>query len=134
LAKKRYRSLSKILIGLISLWVGLLSFLVILLLNPREILIQTVQSLTLPPVALAAFYMSVLGSIVAVPAYIFGNDRIEASEASLFFYLQPLIAIPLATLMLKEPFSFYMFFALVLTSIGVIIAEKRFRLAKKRKT
>lgn len=130
LAKRFYKSTPKLLIGVLSPWVGLCGFLgLVLLTNPTLSLASlpetAAQHLAIFPVLRAVVYMSVLGSLVAVPAYIYGNNLIEASEAALFSYLQPLIAIPLATIWLKEPLNWLMVFAIILSSLGVYIAEKR---------
>lgn len=135
LAKKLYRGVPKLLIGFISLWVGLVSFYALTLwTNPElhnpHLLFNTLSH---PQVFIASLYMGIFGSIIAVPAYIYGNDRIEASEASLFSYLQPLITIPLAILLLKEQINATIVVALVLISLGVITAEHRPKLAKSPK-
>jgi len=132
LAKRYYKGVSKLFIGSISLWVGLISFLVLTLLTDStgsavNLISNIGIHLSLPSVLLAAVYMAVLGSIVAVPAYIYGNDLIEASEASLFFYLQPLITIPLATIWLKESLTIPMIAAALLSTVGVVIAQRRNR-------
>lgn len=69
--------------------------------------------------------MAVFGSIVGLTAYIQGQDGIESSEASLFWYLQPLIAIPLAFIVLGEKALPLQWLGLGLVLIGVAIAERR---------
>lgn len=130
LAKKYYKNIPKLLIGFISLWIGLASFFLLTLLTDPQpsfaIFIQSnINNLALPSVFFASIYMAIFGSIVANTAYIYGNNLIEASEASLFFYLQPIIAIPLATLWLNESINFIIILALILATSGVIIAERR---------
>ena len=127
LAKKYYKKTSKLLIGFISLWVGLFTFLPLsILFNPELLTISAhIAPFFNSNVLLATIYMGILGSIIAIPAYIYGNNLIEASEASLFTYLQPLITIPLATLWLNEPFTKTMLFALIITGIGVFVATNK---------
>lgn len=132
LAKHFYKDVPKLLIGFLSLWVGLVSFFVLSLLttpgfSPATLLATTQADLSEFPVLFAAAYMAILGSIVAVPAYIYGNNLIEASEASLFFYLQPAVTIPLSVLWLKEPLTFPIVVALILSTAGVVIAQHRKR-------
>lgn len=135
LAKRFYKNVSKLLVGFLSLWVGLISFfLLTLLTSPATnsgLIKEALLNLSIPSVLFASIYMAILGSIVAVPAYIYGNSLIEASEASLFAYLQPVITIPLATLWLKEPINFTIILALILSTSGVFLAERR---PKKTKT
>lgn len=80
-----------------------------------------------PSVSFAGFYMAILGTLLAIPTYIYGLSAIEASEASLFGYLQPLIFIPLAVIWLKEPLRSPIIIGLALILLGVYIAEKRFQ-------
>lgn len=130
LAKKLYRGVSKLLIGFLSLWVGLLTFFVATLatspLSP-DLLNQTWVNLGVPSVLFASFYMAIFGSVIGVPTYIYGNDQIEASEASLFHYLQPLVTIPLATLWLRESLNATIIIGMLLIGVGVLIAEYRRR-------
>ena len=135
LAKKYYKNTSKLLVGFLSPFIGLVSFLILTLITlPTTPTTDILGSLLLPignpSILFAAVYMGILGSIIAVPAYIYGNNLIEASEASLFTYLQPLITIPLAVLWLKESLSTPMILALIITAAGVVIAEKRFKSVK----
>lgn len=125
LAKRVYPKTSKVLIGFISLWIGLLSFGFISYLKSGTDVGTVITHLSEPSILTAALYMGVLGSIIAVPAIIIGNNLIEASEASLFSYLQPAVYIPLGVLWLSEPFSPIMAAALLLTATGVMVAETR---------
>jgi drug/metabolite transporter (DMT)-like permease len=127
LAKKVYKDVSKLLIGFLSLWVGLLSYFFLMWFTTPHLIKMDVifDGLSTPTVFFASLYMGLLGSIVAVPAYIYGNDKIEASEASLFSYLQPLIAIPLAVVWLGEKLNLIIIIALILITLGVILAERR---------
>ena len=96
------------------------------------VLLTSIQALSqwdcpkfLFPVLLAVLYMSLFGSIIGLTAYIKGQDGMEASEASLFTYLQPLVYIPLSVLWLHEQLTLTMLVAMVLIGIGVYSAEKR---------
>lgn len=135
LAKRVYKNVPKLLVGFLSPWVGLLTFFVLVLITKPGLTLSQFPQMILSdfqnfPVLAAALYMSLLGSIVAVPAYIYGNSLIEASEASLFTYLQPLVTIPLATLWLNEPLNLIMITALIFSTSGVYIAEKRKKITK----
>lgn len=130
LAKHYYKNISKLFIGMLSLWVGLASFLLLTLVSEPASSVPAFvtglwANLSASPVLIASAYMAILGSIVALPAYLYGNDRIEASEASLFTYLQPLLTIPLATLWLKEPINTLMIGSLIVIAVGVFLAERK---------
>lgn len=131
IAKKVYLKIPKHLIGFFSPLVGTLGMLMVNnAIIPGEILPKMPVVLE-PSVLFALLYMGILGSLAAVPLMIYGNDRIEASEASLFSYLQPLISIPLAIFWLKESSSPIIWIALLMIGVGVIIAERRPRVRKK---
>jgi drug/metabolite transporter (DMT)-like permease len=86
-----------------------------------------------PAVLIASFYMATFGSIIGLTAYIKGQDGIESSEAGLFYYLQPLIYIPLAFLVLGEVIMQNQILALGVILLGVVIAERRTSLAFKNR-
>lgn len=129
MAKKKYSQLPKLFVTIISFWVGLIGFGVLgmlrLHLSPSAFFMSTWNDFQTPSVAFAALYMAVFGSIIGLTAYIAGQNLIEASEASIFRYLQPLIYIPLAVFFLGESFNWVTIIALVCISGGVILAEYR---------
>jgi drug/metabolite transporter (DMT)-like permease len=70
-------------------------------------------------------YMAILGSVVAYFTYIYGFSKIEASEATLFTYLEPVFSIPIAIIFLKETPSSLFLVGTVLIVVGVIISQAR---------
>jgi drug/metabolite transporter (DMT)-like permease len=121
-AKKHYQNLPKFFVTSISYSVSLISLLIFLsLINSPT----SINLLKIPSVAIAVFYMATLGSIVALTARIYGQNAIEASEASLFQYLQGVVAIPTAFFLLNEVPNFKQLFAIFIIAIGVILAEYR---------
>ena len=68
-------------------------------------------------------YMAIGGSLIAYWAYSWGVKQIEASEASLFTYLQPMFGLPLAWLALREAVSFWFLLGTGLIAAGVVISE-----------
>ncbi|KKS79175.1 MAG: hypothetical protein UV54_C0040G0011 [Candidatus Beckwithbacteria bacterium GW2011_GWA2_43_10] len=120
-AKVWYRSLPKILISAISYPVAFTGFILILYFSGQSF---SPQLLTIPAVALAAGYMAVFGSIVAWTLFLYGQNLIEASEASLFSYLQGIVAVPVAWLFLNETVSPLMILAIIIVALGVYLAER----------
>jgi len=88
--------------------------------NPSQIF-NIVQSPALPNI----LYMAIFGSIIAFFAYLYGQSKIEASEAAVFTYLQPLFAAPLAVFWLNEKITTPFIIGFSLIILGVIIAETR---------
>ena len=126
-AKSVYKKIPKLLVGFVSPWIGL-SFYWLLLAFKNPILMQSGQvldAMAIPSVLTAVMYMGTLGSVVAIPLVMYGNNQIEASEAALFSYLQPLVYIPLSIFWLKEAFSPILWLALPLIAVGVYMAERR---------
>lgn len=68
-------------------------------------------------------YMSLLSSVIAYFTYNWGVSLIEASEATVFEYIKPLFAAPLAVLWLKESITPLFLLGAFVISIGVILAE-----------
>ena len=78
-----------------------------------------------PQAIFGILYMAILGSVVAYFTYIYGVSKIEASEATIFTYLQPLFAIPLAAVWLAEKITLPFLIGALLIGLGVFICEKR---------
>ncbi len=129
LAKKYYQNLPKLFVAGLSFYIGLLSFFVLagaeLNFNWMLLLNTFAQEIVQPVVLLPSAYMGILGSVVALTAYIKGQEYIEASEASLFWYLQPLIYLPLGTIFLKESISFWQIAILIVILLGFYVAQRR---------
>lgn len=128
LAKKYYKNIPKFFATTISFYVGAISFFLLNLTTHNSQLTTAfppVSQLASWPVLLPVVYMAIFGSIIGLTAYIKGQDGIEASEASLFTYLQPLVYIPISLVFLQETITWPMVLAMVLVGIGVFWAEKR---------
>ncbi len=129
IAKRWYRRLPKIFVTTISFFVGSVSFLLLILAAERtslpEFYTSSLSDWNQPSVWIAVGYMAIFGSIIGLTAYMKGQDGIEASEASLFSYLQPLIAIPAGILFLQEKTTMLQIISLTAILCGVLIAERR---------
>jgi len=91
---------------------------------------QIIHAFTTAPLSahLSVFFMAVLSGTVAFTFWYKGLKTIEIGDASIFGYLKPLWAAPLAIFWLKESISYPFVIGIAMTIIGVIIAE-----TKKRK-
>lgn len=129
LAKRYYKTIPKFFITTISFYVGALTFALLSLLEAQgnlPLLTSSIRNdLQSLSVWFIAFYMAVFGSLIGLTAYIKGQDGIEASEASLFSYLQPFVFIPLSMILLQESLSLMQVVCLVLIGVGVFIAERK---------
>lgn len=74
---------------------------------------------------LGVWYMAVISGSLAYFLYQEGQKKIEASEATLFGYLSPLFAAPLAVFWLKEEVTLPFIVGTAVVIVGVFIAEFR---------
>ncbi|MCL5090819.1 MAG: DMT family transporter [Patescibacteria group bacterium] len=68
-------------------------------------------------------YMAIFGSVIAYFTYIYGFSKIEASEATVFSYLEPIFAIPASMIFLQEKTSFLFWIGAGLIITGVFLSE-----------
>lgn len=121
LAKKLYQKIPKLFVTSFSYSIALISFFLFLSFFHQS---TSLSLLRLAPVAIASGYMAIFGSIIALTLFLFGQNLIEASEASLFTYIQGIVAIPVAWLFLNEMVSPIMILAIIIVALGVYLAER----------
>lgn len=108
-------------ISLVSYLVAIPVFALLLFLTPSPL---NTKYLILNTSALFGIaYMAIAGSIIAFWAYTKGQEYIEAGEAAIFTYLQPLITFPLAYFWLHESISGVGLAACLLIACGVYVSE-----------
>jgi drug/metabolite transporter (DMT)-like permease len=73
----------------------------------------------------ALAYLTVVGSIVAFPAFVYALKHLPVATVSLYAYVNPVIAMILGTLVLGEPFSARIVAAaaIVLVGMGMVRSE-----------
>jgi drug/metabolite transporter (DMT)-like permease len=79
--------------------------------------------LTLPSVFIPVLYMALPGGILCFLLYLYAQSKIEVSEANLFTYLDGVVAIPAAYLLLGEKPSLFTIAAIIVVVLGVYRAE-----------
>lgn len=72
---------------------------------------------------LAVVYMALFSGALAYFLYQRAQKTIEASEASVFNYLPPIVTAPVATLWLHEKITIPYIIGSVVIAIGVFLAE-----------
>jgi drug/metabolite transporter (DMT)-like permease len=88
------------------------------------VMLLTNSNFSLPPRAWPGIiYMALAGSVIAYWAYSFGVKQIEASEAGLFTYLQPLFGLPLAHFFLHETIQPLFLASTLIIALGVVISS-----------
>lgn len=78
---------------------------------------------TNPSILFPVLYMAIPGGLVAFALYLFAASKIEVSEANLFTYLNGVVAIPTAYLLLGEIPTFATFIGILIIAYGVYKAE-----------
>ncbi len=119
---KFYGKINKLTIVSISTLIGLILF------STIGYFTNTIPSLSVMnqlSVALPVIYMGTLGTILAFTFQFIAYTHIEASEAALFSYLQPLVYIPLSVIWLKDTLLPTQLAGIIIIAFGVFIAEKR---------
>lgn len=124
LRRKFGEKLDSLVLTASSFIVGLIVLLPILANNPSGF---TLNQNAIPGI----LYMSILGSVIAYFTYIYGFSKIEASEATLFTYLEPVFAIPVSIMFLKEKISFLFIIGAVLILSGIVVSELKLKAKPK---
>ena len=107
-----------------SFLVGLVSLLPFGIFRYGSVADMTDMITSAPPQAhLGVLYMSILSGALAYWLYQEGQKRIEASEATIFIYLLPVFAAPLAIFWLGEEITLPFLLGAGTIIIGVVIAE-----------
>lgn len=136
LLSKKEKKLDSFILSSFSFVVGMFCFSLLALTGNSFSAEFEINSLNLNAF-LGIFYMAVLGSVVAYYTYIYGLSRIEASEATIFTYLQPVFAVPISVIFLKEKVGLPFMFGAVIIIAGVFVCEffgkKLFSLKTKSK-
>jgi drug/metabolite transporter (DMT)-like permease len=126
-AKKQYQKIPKLFVASVSFIVGAITFGAAALWQSSWSLSNLTTELASnfqdQRVVFAVVYMAVFGSIIGLTAYIKGQNNIEASEASIFRYLQPLVYLPLGVIFLSEQVTLFQILGLVLILVGFFAAQ-----------
>ncbi len=123
LAKKIYKTKPPIFIGSITYLVTALIYGLILSSSgslPSLSLLTSNFSILMP-----VLYMAIPGGIIAFALHLYAVSKIEVSEANLFGYLNGLVAIPAAYIILGEMPSIITLIATAIIAYGVYRAEIR---------
>ncbi|HUV46685.1 MAG TPA: DMT family transporter [Candidatus Bathyarchaeia archaeon] len=121
LSKKLTKKYSSFNITAFSFFVGFLTFSPLFYLTSN----LTLTTLFSNPGFPGILYMSILGSIIGYFTYTYGFSLIEASEATLFSYLQPIFSVPLAVLWLKEKVTLPFLLGSLFIALGVFLTERK---------
>lgn len=77
-------------------------------------------------------YLIVAGSLIGFNAYQYALKNLPATQASVYAYINPVVALILGWAILHEHLNWYIFFGSVITLAGVYMVQLSFRRAKKK--
>jgi len=77
-----------------------------------------------PRTSIALAYLIVFGAVIAFAAYAYQLKHLPVATATLYAYVNPVIAVILGVLILKEPFSLRMALAAAIVLIGIAMVKQ----------
>lgn len=113
-------------ISMFSFFVGLTTFIPLIIIENTAnngLSALLIHKLGVTPI-LGILYMALLSSIVAYMLFQWGLHRVEVTDAALFTYLAPVLAFPVAYVLLREVPSSATGVGTLLIAVGILIAEK----------
>lgn len=81
---------------------------------------------------LSIAYLIVAGSLIGFNAYQYALKNLPATQASIYAYINPVVALILGWAVLHEHLNWYIFFGSLITLVGVYLVQFSYRRAKKR--
>jgi drug/metabolite transporter (DMT)-like permease len=72
----------------------------------------------------AVIYLMIFGSIVGYSAYIFAMARLPVAIASIYTYVNPIVAVILGWLLYSEPFGWREGIAMAIIFLGVAMVKR----------
>jgi drug/metabolite transporter (DMT)-like permease len=80
---------------------------------------------------LAILYLVVVGSIITFAAFIYSLKRLPAAQASVYAYINPIVAVIIGAILNKEKLNAWIAVGTVITLIGVFLVNTGFRKVEK---
>ncbi len=94
---------------------------------------QTIPVLAISGKAwLAIGYLVVMGSILSFVAFIYSMKKLPVAIASLYAYINPLVAMVVAALLLKEKLTIYILWGSLVTLLGVFLVNYSMQKDKRK--
>lgn len=120
-SKELFNKYSPFIITAYSFFVGLATFTPVAL---GEFFLAPTAKFVLPNALPGILYLAIFSSLSAVYMYEVGLKYIDASEAAVFSYLQPVFALPISVLFLKENITLPFLVGGGIIAFGVIISNR----------
>ncbi len=94
---------------------------------------QSVPLIEIPDTAwYAILYLIVIGSIITFAAFIYSLKRLPAAQASVYAYINPIVAVIIGALLNREKLNAWIAIGTVVTLIGVYLVNTGFKKAETK--
>jgi drug/metabolite transporter (DMT)-like permease len=80
----------------------------------------------------AISYLVVMGSLIAVVAFLYTMKHLEASVAALYAYVNPIVAIVIGSYLVHEPLTKEIIIGSVITIVGVYMVNQSLKKQKNK--
>lgn len=81
---------------------------------------------------LVIIYLVVFGSLIAFGAFLFSVKRLPIAIASLYAYINPIVAMLVGAILLKEKLTLFIFWGSIVTLLGVFLVNHSQRRIKQK--
>jgi drug/metabolite transporter (DMT)-like permease len=75
-------------------------------------------------------YLVLIGSLLAYSAYVFAISKLPPTQVSVYAYINPVVAVLLGWMILKEQMSLNMVTGTLITLAGVYVVNREFKKQK----
>ncbi|MBC8045494.1 MAG: EamA family transporter [Fimbriimonadaceae bacterium] len=76
---------------------------------------------------LSLIYLIIIGSVISYSLFIYANSKLSAARVSIYAYINPIVAILLGWMILREKLNIYIIIGTVITLAGVYVVNNEFR-------
>ncbi len=119
LLQKRVRALATPVVtgGVQQLAAGLAMFV-------PAVLFEHVPAVVSPRSMLAVAYLVIFGSLIGFSAFIYSMARLPVAVVSLYYFVNPVVAVVLGRLMFGEPFGYPQAIAMLIIFAGIFLVKR----------
>lgn len=123
LAKKKSFKYHPVIPTAIGFFVGLITIIPFVIFKENSSILNFKFEILNLNALIGVLYMVIFSSVIAYTLYLYGLSLIEASETTIFAYLQPIFAAPFALWWLGEKITLPFLLGAAFIALGVFISE-----------
>ncbi|HMI79951.1 MAG TPA: DMT family transporter, partial [Ferruginibacter sp.] len=80
----------------------------------------------------AIIYLVIAGSLLAFVAFIYSMKKLPAAVSSLYAYINPLVAMVTAAIVLNEKLTMYILWGAIVTLVGVFLVNYSIKRSREK--